>query len=360
MISGGLVFVSCATEKGEHRGLYAFDRNTGRQVWSKIVDYHGEDLTHPTNPYCGSPPRLTASALWFGTARPASTATIFKGRNCGRADLGTFRHIWGYGLSPVMYHDRVLLNCGPGPRQFVIAPRPVDRQDALAVGRTGRRFRPGRAGQDASKPLWVGSWSTPVLAQVDGHEQVIVLAAAPCQSLRSRQRQGALEVRRLGRPRLYGSAHCRRPRRRHGRISRSGDRFQAGRVGRRDEDESALAQHHTQSATHWFGRDSGRITSTWPTRPVSPMLGIEDRQRSMERPPAKRKDLELDHCGRDRLYATITEGKPAFGPREPISSNCWGPTRSGEPTNSTLAFSNGQAFMRTFEHLFCIEEAPQP
>ena len=168
-----------ATDRGlVHRGLYAPSiAVTGAPAWSKIVDYNGDDPTHPTNPYCGSSPSADGQRIvvWHGSAGVHCYDP--QGAVLWTRDLGKFHHIWGYGSSPVIYRDRVLLNCGPGPRQFVIA---LD----LASGKTlWQSDEPGgdsgleEPDKDASKPLWVGSWSTPVVAQVDGRDQVVVALA---------------------------------------------------------------------------------------------------------------------------------------------------------------------------------------
>ena len=45
----------------------------------------------------------------------------FAGRPVWSRDLGEFEHMWGYGSSPILYGDKVILNCGPGKRNFVTA-----------------------------------------------------------------------------------------------------------------------------------------------------------------------------------------------------------------------------------------------
>src|SRR5690242_6581017 len=56
VVSRDRVFVTCATDKGRHLGLYCFDRRDGRLLWERVVEYDETDPTHDTNPYCGSSP----------------------------------------------------------------------------------------------------------------------------------------------------------------------------------------------------------------------------------------------------------------------------------------------------------------
>src|SRR5688572_5908528 len=47
------VYLTCAQDDaGMKRGLYCFDRNTGRQLWLRTVNYDLREKTHETNPYC--------------------------------------------------------------------------------------------------------------------------------------------------------------------------------------------------------------------------------------------------------------------------------------------------------------------
>src|SRR5579863_8187400 len=66
----GKVFLTCATEEGKKRGLYCYDRQTGKLLWSKIVEFLEPDPTHQTNPYCGSSPAADGQhvVVWHGSA----------------------------------------------------------------------------------------------------------------------------------------------------------------------------------------------------------------------------------------------------------------------------------------------------
>jgi hypothetical protein len=57
-----------------------------------------------------------------------------------------------------------------------------------------------------------------------------------------------------------------------------------------------------------------------------------------------------------RLYVTDEGGVTYVFAPNPEKLELLVKNPVGEPTNSTLAISNGQIFLRTFEHLICIEE----
>src|SRR5437868_1659422 len=99
---------------------------------------------------------------WFGSA--GLHAYDLNGRELWHRDLGQQKHIWGNGASPIIYKDLCILNFGPGERSFLIA---VDKKSGKTVWQHDEAG--GDSGEkkpDQSKPLWVGSWSTPIVIPV--------------------------------------------------------------------------------------------------------------------------------------------------------------------------------------------------
>lgn len=355
VVVAGQVLVTCASDDGRRRGLYAFDRREGRPLWNQVVEYDHEDPTHPTNPYCGSSPAADRQrvVVWHGSAGVHCYGP--DGRELWKRDLGTFRHIWGYGSSPVLHGDRVFLNCGPGPRQFVIALDAATGKILWQADEPGGDTGEEEQGKDATKPLWVGSWSTPVLATVEGREQLIV--ALPhhvkgydpasgavlwqCDGLGDlvytdpliREEicivMGGFHGPAMG-FRLGGSGNITEKNRLWLNKSRNPQRIGSGVITGEHVfvvNEIGLAQclELKTGRELWKDRLAGKFWSS--------LLLAEG-----------------------RLYATNQEGTTyVFAPRgdelEILETN-----EIGEHTNATLALSDGQVFQRTFEHLFCIEQ----
>jgi outer membrane protein assembly factor BamB len=92
-----------------------------------------------------------------------------EGKPLWKRDLGEFSHIWGYGSSPIIDGDRVILHSGPGARIFVAAydlrtgetlweqPEPVDGD-----------------GSNTTDKRYFGSWATPVITTVEGQRQLLL------------------------------------------------------------------------------------------------------------------------------------------------------------------------------------------
>lgn len=165
IVSNGRVFVTCAEEGGKKRELHCLDARTGHELWVRSVEWDKPEKTHRTNPYCGSTPAADGQlvVVWHGSA--GLYCYDFDGKLQWKRDLGPFTHIWGYGSSPLIHGGTVFLNAGPGKRQFLVA------LDLKTGKERWKRDEPG--GSDSAKGRYIGSWSTPVIAKIDGREQLL-------------------------------------------------------------------------------------------------------------------------------------------------------------------------------------------
>ncbi len=168
IIWGDRVFLTQSLDKGgQDRALLCLDRRDGKLHWQKSVKFEGKESTHGDNPYCSASPatdgyRVVAS---FGSAGVA--CYDFDGKQLWHRDLGKFEHIWGNASSPVIHGDRVFLNCGPGERTFLIALDLKSGKDLWSVEEPGGKF-----GKDSKE--WLGSWSTPVVARINKRDELIM------------------------------------------------------------------------------------------------------------------------------------------------------------------------------------------
>ena len=163
IVSNGRVFVTNATEDGRKRGLICFDRTDGKQLWEKYVEF-AEDETHSQNPYGSATPVADGQRVVVWHSSAGLYCYDFSGKELWSRDLGEFKHIWGYGSSPIIYQDRVILHCGPGKRSFLTA---INIETGKTLWETDEPYEGKKEYND------VGSWSTPVIANVDGADQII-------------------------------------------------------------------------------------------------------------------------------------------------------------------------------------------
>jgi outer membrane protein assembly factor BamB len=169
IVSNGGVFITLGQNDGTERRLYCFDRKDGRQLWVRTVAFDKKMPTHETNPHGSSTPAADGKTVVVWHASAGLHAYNFDGEPLWSRNLGEFRHMWGDGGSPIIYKDRVILNCSPGTRIFMAAislkggetlweqdePQDSQQSDARADGK------------------YKGSWTTPVLARVGDEDQLV-------------------------------------------------------------------------------------------------------------------------------------------------------------------------------------------
>jgi outer membrane protein assembly factor BamB len=89
-----------------------------------------------------------------------------------KRELGEQRHIWGSGASPVIAGDRVFLNFGPGPAQALYC---LNKSDGKTLW---KHDEPGGASGEplpgGAKGEWIGSWSDPLLRRIGDRDELLM------------------------------------------------------------------------------------------------------------------------------------------------------------------------------------------
>lgn len=172
VIWGDRVFVTQAIPKERRRALLCFNRRDGSLRWQAGVLHEKDESTHATNPQCAGSPVTDGERVlaWFGSA--GLFCFDLEGRELWRRELGPQRHIWGNGTSPVLHGRLCFLNFGPGEPSFLLA---VDKRTGQEVWRvTEPNADDGEKKPGRDKPLWVGSWATPVITSTGGREELLL------------------------------------------------------------------------------------------------------------------------------------------------------------------------------------------
>ena len=354
IVSNGSVFVACAEDrKGLRRSLFCFDRSTGEQNWVQTVDYDKEMPTHKTNLYCGSTPVANGERVVVWHSSAGLYCYDFQGRELWSRDLGQFEHMWGYGSSPVLLDDRIILNCGPGKRTFVTALE-------LATGKTlWEQDEPFKGDGDRNENgKYMGSWSTPVVAKID--DRVQILCAMPtrlnsydpdngdiiwtCDGIRGPK--GDLSY---SSPMVSGE-HCVVIGGFNGpamalKLGGQGNVTATNRLWRNDKSPQSIgtgvfvgnyvyrSNASRPSIVECIDPRSGEVIWTGPPGGSSWSSIIGTKQ---------------------HLYLTDQDGATIVFKANPSEFVQVASNKLGEPTNSTIAISDGEIFLRTFRHLYCI------
>lgn len=353
IVSQGKVFVTSAEDAdGTKRSLYCFDEKTGEQLWVKTVDFGKKLPTHNTNPYGGTTPAADGErvAVWHASA--GLYCYDYQGQELWKKDLGEFKHMWGYGTSPIIYKGKVILHTGPGVKAFVAA---FDGKTGELVWQTDEPQEGDGEHNDEKK--YMGSWSTPVLVTVDGEDQIIV--PQPTRVVAYNPNDGKI---------VWFCEGIRHPK---------GDLAYSSAVIAGEICFVTGGYHGPALAVRLGG--SGDVTAThrlWRNESQPQSIGsgvaVEDK---VYRPNAEPGTIECidvlsgktlwqDRAGGSQwaslvmagglLYATNQNAQTTVFKPNPESFESVATNRLGDGCNATPAIANGHIFIRTDSHLWCI------
>jgi outer membrane protein assembly factor BamB len=166
VVWGDHVFLTQALDHGTRRAVLCLDRADGKLLWQKETTFKEKETTHKDNPYCSASPVTDGERVIASLGSAGLVCYDFAGKELWRKDTGKMEHIWGNAASPVLYGDLAILWVGPGERQVLLA---VNKKDGKTVW---EHEEPGGK-SDAERP-YVGSWSTPLVARVGDHDELIL------------------------------------------------------------------------------------------------------------------------------------------------------------------------------------------
>jgi len=353
IVASGRVFLTCADSEGKERSLYCFDRKTGKQLWVRTVEFPEVELTHKTNPYCASTPASDGArvVVWHGSA--GLYCYDLDGTELWSKDLGDVRHMWGFGSSPIIHRGKVILNHGPGVETFMAA---LDLKTGDLLWKTEE---PGGA-NDGEKRM-VGSWSTPVVATVDGKEQILCSMATRVVAYDPQNGEilwtvGGLPSERgdlvYTSPMLAGDFGVAMGGYKGPaigfKLGGSGDVTDSNRAWREEDRQPQRIGSGVVIGDYLYLANAGPSTAQCIEIKTGKELWVDRLNGG-------------DHWGSvvlaaGRLYVTNQKGtthvlKPNPEKLELLASNSL-----DEGCNTTPAVSDGEIFLRTDEHLYCIAE----
>jgi outer membrane protein assembly factor BamB len=170
IVWGERIFLTQATDKGRVRSLLCFARADGKLLWQRDTEYAEKEPTHQeSNPYCSASPVTDGERVIAGLGSAGLVCYDFAGKLLWRKDLGKLHHLWGTASSPIVYGDTIIIWCGPGQRQFLLA---LDKKTGDKVW---ERVEPVRKPEDSDEPdNWLGSWATPLVVKNNKRDELIL------------------------------------------------------------------------------------------------------------------------------------------------------------------------------------------
>lgn len=348
IISKGKVFLTQASQNGNERSLICFDRTNGKELWRRTVTYDDKEPTHKTNPQAAASPTTDGETViaWFGSA--GVYAYDFEGKKLWSRDLGDFRHIWGYAASPVIYKDLVLMNCGPGLSAFLIA---LDKKTGDEVW---RRDIPELVSEKVEQ--YHGSWSTPILVR---GERDLMLLSAPKKLMAIDPATGDDIWHCDGLTDLVYTSPVT-----NGKIAVAMSGFHGADLAVRMGGSGDVTKTHKLWG-HPKGKQIPQRVGTgvmigdyvyiYNEPGIAWCIDAKTGETTWQKRLGGTGWTSMVHIGK-HIYVINTDGKTFVIDPDPAECKVVAENDLDELTRGSIAVSNGQLFIRTYENLYCIGE----
>lgn len=155
------LFTVSALADTEERVLLGFDARSGRQLWQQTVVKAPFERTHPLNSHASSTPATDGELVFtaFLEVRDVVvTAHDFSGQQRWQVRPGKFSSMHGFCSSPVIFEDRVIVNCDHDGDGYIVA---LARRDGRELWRIER-------------PNKTRSYCAPTVFEAGGRTQMVL------------------------------------------------------------------------------------------------------------------------------------------------------------------------------------------
>ena len=163
VIVGNQIFLTTSEAANQTQSVLSIDRKTGKQLWQTTI-YQGElsSKIHPNNTHASSTVAATSErvfATFWNNDRVVLVALDHDGKQLWKKTAGPFvpRYPFGYGASPCLYKNMVIVNSECEKLGTLTAFR---QSDGSEVWRTPRNVGTG--------------YSSPIVHRVAGRDQLLI------------------------------------------------------------------------------------------------------------------------------------------------------------------------------------------
>jgi outer membrane protein assembly factor BamB len=213
IVWGDRVMLTQGIEKDHRRTVMCFSKVDGKLLWQSGVNYADHEPTNNQNPYCSASPVTDGSRVIASFGSAGLYCYDMEGKELWHRDFGKVDSWHGSGSSPIIYGDLCILNFGPGSNSALVAcnkqtgdvvwkvvlpkiAEPISpfvlfaarlataatKQDSAASRVTGAKAAEGFANASRSVDIGgdggtVGSWATPLVIRSGDHDELVVVHA---------------------------------------------------------------------------------------------------------------------------------------------------------------------------------------
>jgi outer membrane protein assembly factor BamB len=135
------LFTVSAIADTEERVVLCFDAASGRQLWQQTVVKAPFERTHPLNSHASSTPATDGEfvfSAFLDVRDVVVTAHDFSGKQRWQVRPGKFSSMHGFCSSPVIFEDRVIVNCDHDGDGYLVALARGDGRELWRIERPNK------------------------------------------------------------------------------------------------------------------------------------------------------------------------------------------------------------------------------
>lgn len=159
IVWGDRVFTLSALSDKEDRVLLCLDRKTGKILWQQTILHASLEQKHQENSFASSTPVTDGEKIYIGALDGEDVVVAaydFSGNRIWQSRPGTFSSPHGYGSSPVLFQDKVIINADSKGDAFLAALSRTDGKTIWKVPQENHFL----------------SYSTPLIREAAGRAQM--------------------------------------------------------------------------------------------------------------------------------------------------------------------------------------------
>jgi outer membrane protein assembly factor BamB len=166
VVWGDKVFTVSAEEDTQERLLVCLNRNDGTLLWKTAVIKAPLERTHRLNSHASSTPATDGERVFTAfleNDKAVVAAHDFAGKELWLKRVGSFQSVHGFCSSPIIYKDKVIVNCDHDGDGYIVALARADGRELWRIDR----------------PNKTRSYVVPLICEAGGRTQM-VLSGSKC------------------------------------------------------------------------------------------------------------------------------------------------------------------------------------
>ncbi|MEM9280665.1 MAG: PQQ-binding-like beta-propeller repeat protein [Verrucomicrobiota bacterium] len=351
------VYITQPESESKTRNLYCFDRSTGELLWKKGVKYEAEERTHQTNHFCSASPAVNPDRVVVSFGSAGLFCYDHEGKELWRRDFGAIDHVWGNSTSPVLLDDILIHYHGPALDAVLYGLSP---ETGATVWKWNEPVWDGEGRTDGFSDRKergvIGSFSTPILVETEGRQELIMSFPERMKAFDPITGDVLWSSGGLN-PLVYTS-----PIYDDGVVVAMGG-YYGNSIGVKVGGDGDVTKSHRlwQEIRHHGGVGSGvALDGRLYYQDLGGIAYCDDMKTGENlwraRLPGAGKSWGSFLLVGEMIYTLSQAGDTVVFRASPEGLDVMAQSDLGEHTNSSIAVSNGQLFIRTHEALWCIGE----